>query len=179
MLAEVVGITLLSGIGLMDISKIVVPETFTWPQIVVGVLLGVGFVVSGYGPGTAVVSAASGHSDALCSLGGVMVGPLVFGLLYPLVVSLYSASSMGVVTFPDLLGIPWSVVAPLVAAMAIGAFLIAERLERHFTAKELIAERLERHFAAKELIAAPTDSLHGALACSRRPTVYTSQMHRT
>lgn len=134
-----VGIALLSGVGAMDLSKLVVPETFMWPQIVGGLLLGVGFVVSGYCPGTAIVSAASGHVDALYSLGGVAIGSLVFGFVYPALEAFYEAGSMGAVTFPDLLGIPWPVVALLVAMMAIGSFLVAERLEKVFARRNAIA----------------------------------------
>jgi len=134
-----VGIALLSGVGALDLSKLVIPETFMWPQIVGGLLLGVGFVVSGYCPGTAVVAAGSGHVDALYSLGGVMVGSLLFGFVYPWVEGLYAAGGMGVVTFPDLLGVPWPVVALAVAVMAVGSFVVAERLERRFAAKAQVA----------------------------------------
>lgn len=134
-----VGIALLSGVGAMDLSKLVIPETFMWPQIVGGLLLGVGFVVSGYCPGTAIVSAASGHIDALYSLGGVAIGSLVFGFVYPALEAFYEAGSMGAVTFPDLFGIPWPVVALLVAMMAIGSFLLAERLEKVFARRNAIA----------------------------------------
>ncbi len=134
-----IGIALLSGVGAMDISKIVIPETFLWPQIVGGLLLGVGFVVSGYCPGTAVVSAASGHIDALYSLGGVAIGSLIFGFVYPALEAFYSAGSMGAVTFPDLLGIPWPVVALFVAIMAIACFILAERLEKVFARRAQIA----------------------------------------
>jgi len=134
-----VGITLLSGVGAMDLSKLVIPETFIWPQIIGGLLLGAGFVVSGYCPGTGVVAAASGYVDALYGLGGVMVGSLLFGFVYPLVEGLYSAGAMGAVTLPDLLGIPWPVLALAVAVMAIGSFVLAERLEKRFSKKAAIA----------------------------------------
>lgn len=138
-----VGIALLGGVGAMDLSKLVIPETFLWPQIVGGLLLGVGFVVSGYCPGTAVVSAASGHIDALYSLGGVMVGSLLFGFVYPLVESLYTAGAMGRVVFPDLFGVPWVVVALLVAVMAIGCFVLAERLEKVFSRRARIGPPID------------------------------------
>lgn len=133
-----VGIALLAGLGAMDLSKVIIPETFLWPQIVGGLLLGVGFVVSGYCPGTGVVAAASGYVDALYGLGGVMVGSLLFGFVYPLVEGLYEAGAMGSVTLPALLGIPWPVVALAVALIAVAAFVLAERLERRFANKASI-----------------------------------------
>ena len=63
------GMTLLSGVGLLDLSQVTVPETFLWPQIVGGLLLGVGFIVSGYCPGTSWVSAAVTMSWTDCRKG--------------------------------------------------------------------------------------------------------------
>lgn len=133
-----VGIALLSGVGVMDVSKLVIPGTFIWPQLVGGLLLGAGFVVSGYCPGTAVVAAGSGHVDGLYTLGGVMVGSLLFGFAYPLVEGLYEAGSLGRMTFPDVLGVPWAVIALGVAVMAVGSFLLAEKLERYYAKRSNI-----------------------------------------
>lgn len=130
-----VGLGLLSGVGVVDLTLVVIPQTFFGAQIAGGLLLGVGFVLSGYCPGTAVVAAGSGYVDALYTLGGVLVGSLVFGFVYPLIEGLYTAGDLGVVTFPDLLGVPWALVALGVAAMAVGAFLLAERLERFYAAR--------------------------------------------
>ena len=127
-----VGIALLSGVGALDLGKLVIPETFIWPQIVGGLLLGAGFVVSGYCPGTSVVAAGSGNTDGLYTFGGVMVGSLLFGFVYPLVEGLYGAGDLGKLTFPDVLGVPWAVVALAVAVMAVGSFLVAEKLEKYY-----------------------------------------------
>jgi rhodanese-related sulfurtransferase len=104
-----------------------------------GLLLGMGFVVSGYCPGTAVVATASGYMDGVLSLIGVMVGALVFGFAWPLLEGFYGSTSLGVVTLPKLLGVPWAVLALAVVAMAVGAFLVAERVERALAAKDQIA----------------------------------------
>ncbi len=128
-----VGMALLSGVGLLDLSLVTVPETFLWPQLVGGLLLGVGFIVSGYCPGTGVVAAASGNLDGAAAIGGVMLGSLVFGFGYGPLESFYKTGAMGVVRLQDLLGVPTAVVAAGVVAMAIGAFLGGEKLERIFT----------------------------------------------
>jgi len=133
-----VGVALLSGLGAMDLSKLVIPETFIWPQIVGGLLLGAGFVISGYCPGTSVVAAGSGNIDGLYTLGGVMVGSLIFGFAYPLVEGLYEAGGMGTLVFPEVLGVPWAVLALGVAAMAIGSFLLAEKLEKYYAKRAKI-----------------------------------------
>jgi hypothetical protein len=124
------GVSLLSGLGLLDMSKVTVPETFLWPQLAGGLLLGVGFIVSGYCPGTAVVGAGSAKLDGLVTIVGVGVGALAFGWMYPLVSRFYVSGSMGVARLPDLLSVPAPLLALGVTLMAIGMFAGAELLER-------------------------------------------------
>jgi rhodanese-related sulfurtransferase len=127
-----VGMTLLSGIGLLDLSLVTVPETFLWPQLVGGLLLGAGFIVSGYCPGTGVVAVASGNLDGVAAIGGVMLGSLAFGAGYGPLEGFYKSGAMGVVRIDRLLGVPIAVVAAAVVAMAVGAFLGGEKLEAIF-----------------------------------------------
>ncbi len=51
-----------------------------------GALLGVGFGLTGYCPGTGLACAAAGRIDALVSLVGMLLGALVFILVHPLIV---------------------------------------------------------------------------------------------
>jgi Sulphur transport len=124
-----VGMALLSGAGLLDLSAITVPETFLGPQLVGGLIFGVGFLVSGYCPGTGVVAMASGHFDALVTLVGMLGGSLIFGFGYDPLERFYKSGAMGVTTLYGALGLPPAVVAAGVVAMAIGAFLGAEKVE--------------------------------------------------
>jgi hypothetical protein len=127
------GITILSGVGVLDINAIAVPHTYLWPQLFGGLVLGMGFIVSGYCPGTGVVAMASGKLDGLFAIFGVMVGSVLFGLGYPLYQAFYHSGDLGVLRFPDLLGIPDAVLALAVTLMAIGAFIGGEKLEHIFT----------------------------------------------
>ena len=127
-----VGLGIMGGIGFLDLSLIVIPDTWYVPAIVGGGLLGVGFVISGYCPGTALVAVGSGHLDGLVALGGIMLGSLVFGFAYDGLESLYLMTEAGEVTFMGVLGVPWQVLAFGVTLMAIGAFFAGEKAERYF-----------------------------------------------
>ena len=127
-----VGMAFLSGIGVLDLALITVPETFLWPQLVGGLILGAGFIVSGYCPGTGAVAIASGNVDGVAAIGGIMLGSLAFGFGYAPLEGFYKSGAMGVVRIDQLLGVPISVVAAAVVAMAVGAFLGAEKLEAIF-----------------------------------------------
>lgn len=129
------GMALLGGLGVLDLSLITVPPTFLWPQLVGGLMLGVGFVVSGYCPGTAVVAAGSGNLDGIVALSGMLGGSLVFGFLFPALKSFYDRGAMGSVRWSDSLGVPFAAATAAVAAMAIGAFVGGEKVERIFAGR--------------------------------------------
>lgn len=120
---------LLAGVGLLDLGQLTVPETFLGPQIVGGLLLGVGFVVAGYCPGTAVVATAAGRIDGMLAYVGVMLGTLVFGAFWPWLEAFYQSGAMGSVRLDQVFGLPFAVVALGVVAMAVGAFVAVEKLE--------------------------------------------------
>jgi len=126
----------LSVIGFMDLSLVYLTPTFIVPQVVGGLLLGVGFVIGGYCPGTSCVSAATGRLDGMAYLGGVILGIFVFGELYPLIAGMANATPMGEVTLPQLLNMPYGMVVFLVVVMALGAFAAAEWGERKMAARK-------------------------------------------
>ena len=128
-LTALVGMTLLAGFGLLDLNALHVPQTFLWPQLVAGLMLGAGFVISGYCPGTSVVATASGNMDGLVAFLGVIAGSLAFGVVYPDVEGFYKSSGMGVFRLTDLLGLSQATLTLAIVFMAIGAFLFAERIE--------------------------------------------------
>jgi uncharacterized membrane protein YedE/YeeE len=124
------GIYLLSDLHLMDLGQVYIIPTFFWPQLVGGLVFGLGFVVSGYCPGTAVTGLASGRLDALVTMAGISAGSLLFAILYPRLEGFYLSSDMGVVTIPGLLGVShWIVIVALII-IAGGMFHFLGRLEK-------------------------------------------------
>ncbi len=129
-----IGAVLLSGIGLLDIEAVQFKyPTYLWPMIVGGFVLGTGFVLSGYCPGTSFVAAASGKLDGLATVGGVVVGGLVYAELESAMGAFPTSGKLGVFTLPQWLGLPAPAVAGVVAVVAIGAFFLAGKIERLVT----------------------------------------------
>lgn len=124
------GLYLLSDLKLLDMSKVWIVPTFFWPQLVGGALFGIGFVFSGYCPGTAVAGFASGRIDALVTMAGIGAGSLVFAILYPYIERFYLSSPMDGATLPKVLGISHWFVMALVYVLAGGMFYLMERYER-------------------------------------------------
>ena len=125
-----VGISALAGLGVMDLAAVSIPDTFVGPQVVGGLLLGSGFAISGYCPGTAVVAMGSGNRDGWWTLAGTMLGAVVFALAWPWVGDFYTSGALGRVTLPEALGLSWPVVSIGIVVIAVGAFFGAEALEK-------------------------------------------------
>jgi len=124
------GLYLSADLGILDLARVWIVPTYLWPQIVGGALFGVGYVVSGYCPGTAVVGLASGRLDALVTLIGVCAGSLLFAVMYPVLESFYLSSDQGSATLPNVLGVHhWVILAALVV-LAGGMFIALERYEK-------------------------------------------------
>ncbi|HEX7625252.1 MAG TPA: YeeE/YedE thiosulfate transporter family protein, partial [Anaeromyxobacteraceae bacterium] len=138
------GTVLLGGLGLLDYRALVqhaASETYLWPMIGGGLALGVGFIVSGYCPGTSYVAAASGKVDGMVTVAGVVLGQLAYtGLEHqPWLARFQMSGALGHVFLYDLLHLPArggpAIVAIAVTAMAVGCFLGAEKLERLLAAR--------------------------------------------
>lgn len=129
-LVAATGIYLLSDLGFLDISRVWFIPTFFWPQLLGGALFGVGFVISGYCPGTAATGLATGRLDALVVLLGIGAGSLLFAVLFPVLEPFYLSSGMGKATLYSVLGVNHWVVLIAVYAMAGGMFYAMERFEK-------------------------------------------------
>lgn len=125
-----IGLYLLSDLHLLDMDRVWIVPTFFWPQIVGGALFGVGFLVSGYCPGTAMAGLATGRLDALVTIFGVGAGSLLFAVLFPFLEGFYLSSDKGAVTLPKLAGVNHWVIIVALAAFAGGMFYLMEYYER-------------------------------------------------
>jgi uncharacterized membrane protein YedE/YeeE len=121
-------------LNLLDLSEVYLAPTYWGPQIVGGLLLGAGFVIGGYCPGTSVAAAATGRIDGLVCALGIGAGTLTFAALFPRLEGFYLSGSAGEVTLPQLLNAPAGLVALGLAVMAIAAFNAASRIARRFAA---------------------------------------------
>jgi len=119
-----------AAIGLIDLGEVFIPPTYLWPQIVGGLLMGAGFVIGGYCPGTSVVSVASGKLDGMVYVLGFFAGLAVFPWIFPSLEAFYNSGSLGVVTLFDLIPIPGLVLALIVLALAVASFFGVVRLEK-------------------------------------------------
>src|SRR5512137_3229713 len=72
-------VALATSFGLLDMSRVFVNPTYLWPGIVGGLIMGVGFIVGGFCPGTSLVSASTLKIDGIVFVLGAITGVWAFG----------------------------------------------------------------------------------------------------
>lgn len=124
----------LGWMGVLDLSLVYLTPTNLWPQVAGGLVLGFGFIIGGYCPGTSMVGAATGRIDAMVYVLGVAAGTWLTGEAFAWIKPFYESGAMGRLTLPEVLHLPYGVVVLLVVLMALGGFAGAEWLERRANA---------------------------------------------
>ena len=122
-------IFLSSSIGLLDYNLVWVPPTYLWPGIVGGLIMGAGFIVGGFCPGTSLVAMATGKVDGVFFVLGALTGIFLFGETVSNFAVFFESSYMGRFTLPELFGVDYGVVVVAVVVMALLMFWGAEKVE--------------------------------------------------
>lgn len=126
------GLFVLETIGLMNVDNVFVPTSLVMASALGGVLVGSGFAIGGYCPGTSVVGFFSGRIDALVFIVGLLLGTWVFAGLYgPAIESVMAMWEVETGdTLMDAYGIPQWVLIGILFAALIGVFYAGSWFER-------------------------------------------------
>lgn len=118
-----------ASLGYLDFTAIYVNPTYLWPGIVGGLVMGVGFVVGGYCPGTSVVSAASLKVDGAFFFLGTVLGAGLFAETVSWMGDFWYSSYAERLLLSDVFG--WSLGTTVVAVtlLALVFFYGAEKAE--------------------------------------------------
>jgi len=130
-----VGLWLLRLVGLMKPDSIAVPQAALMASAVGGALVGAGFAVGGYCPGTSVVGLFSGRLDALVFIVGVVLGTAGFAVFYGAALKSLKAAWLIAEgdTFTDVYGTPEPVVLAVLGLALIAIFYFGSWFERRGT----------------------------------------------
>jgi uncharacterized membrane protein YedE/YeeE len=123
------GVFWLGWVGVLDVSRIYVPETWILPQLVGGLVFGAGFAMAGLCPGTSCVAAATGRIDGLAVVLGMFAGVFGTGLFFGRLADFYASTPRGTYTLPALIGTSYGVVVFVIVAVALLGFRAADWLE--------------------------------------------------
>jgi uncharacterized membrane protein YedE/YeeE len=128
-ITTMLGLFWLSRLGYVDLSLIYLPPTFLLPQLVGGLVFGVGFVMGGLCPGTSCVAASSGRIDGMALVAGMLFGVFVFNELYPLIADFYNSTSLGPTTLAEQFDLSHGLLVFVIVVMGMLSFVLAEHLE--------------------------------------------------
>lgn len=127
------GVIILGYAGWLDTDAIFVNPTWLGPTIVGGVIMGMGFILGGYCPGTSLCAAAIGKVDAMFFVGGGILGIFGFGELFSYTRDFFESTSLGPVEVYDSLGISQGLFAFLLTAIAVMAFTVTSIIEKRIS----------------------------------------------
>ena len=133
--AAIVGSVGLLFLGLfkwIDLSSIYINPTYLWSTLGGGVIMGAGFILGGYCPGTSFCAASIGKLDALVFIGGMFIGILIFTEGYPLWEGFYNAKFMGSPVISEMIGTSRGFLTLLIILVALGMFWVGEWAEKKF-----------------------------------------------
>jgi len=139
-LVAMMGLLFFNYFELIDMSIVYVNEYYVQSAIIGGVIMGVGFIVGGFCPGTSVCAAAIGKIDALAFLGGSLGGIFLFGQTYDWWKGIYMKDYLGGIKISDSLGLSDGFMALLVAAAAVMMFWVGEWAEKKFKRPDITKE---------------------------------------
>ena len=141
-----------SALGLLDYNLLWVNPTYLWPGIVGGLIMGFGFIIGGFCPGTSLVAFATWKIDGIFFALGVLTGIFLFGETVSLFDIFWNSSYMGRFTLMELFGLKTGIVVLLVVLMALFMFWGSEQLERILGKKDPQESPKARYIGAGVLL---------------------------
>jgi hypothetical protein len=135
-ITAMLGLLFFSLFGWIDLDLVYINPTYLTSAIVGGIIMGAGFIIGGYCPGTSVCGASIGKIDGIVFVVGLFLGVLIFGLGYNLWDNLYMVKFLGSPKISQSLGLSDGIFALLLILIALAMFTIGEWAERKFPREE-------------------------------------------
>ena len=117
-------------VGLTNVAHLYVHPTYVWAAIIGGSIMGVGFVMGGFCPGTGICAMAIGKIDAMVYIVGILIGVFIFSESFSLFEGIYEGESLGNITLMDTFGMEPEWVIFFFALMAIVAFIVTSFIRK-------------------------------------------------
>jgi len=139
-IVALVGSQFLSFFGLLDLSLVFVNPYYIGASLIGGVIMGAGFIMGGFCPGTGISALSIGKIDAFIFLFGGLFGAFLFAETWPLIEPLAMAGYKGPMKVDEWLGVSPGVFTFILIVAAVLLFWIAELAEKKFRRPEITSE---------------------------------------
>ena len=134
------GSQLLSFFGLLNLKLVFVNPWYVNASIIGGIIMGAGFIMGGYCPGTGISALSIGKIDAMIYLLGGMFGAFLFAETFPFVQTLASDNYKGPMRIDEWFGISPGVFTLLLILAAVALFWIAEIAEKKLSRTDITSD---------------------------------------
>ncbi|MDP2722084.1 MAG: YeeE/YedE thiosulfate transporter family protein [Bacteroidales bacterium] len=124
-----IGLQYFDYFGWIDLNQIYVLPTYLSPMIVGAIIMGVGFILGGFCPGTSYTAIAIGKIDAMVFTGGLFLGIFLFSEFFPFFEQFYYSGNMGNITIGEFFGISNTLFTLIFVVIAVVAFYVTWRIE--------------------------------------------------
>ncbi len=132
------GMLFLNYFGVLNFENVWMPTTYTWPTLIGGVIMGLGFVLGGFCPGTSVCAAAIGKLDALAFIVGIIIGIFFYSFTYePLWEVLRGSGKLGKVKIGELIGVSEGLAVLIFAIVALLSFWLVDKIKKVYNIKDV------------------------------------------
>ncbi|MGC1392477.1 MAG: YeeE/YedE thiosulfate transporter family protein [Bacteroidales bacterium] len=135
-ITAMLGLLFFSLFGWIDLNLVYVNPTYFTSCIVGGIIMGAGFIMGGYCPGTSFCGASIGKLDAMVFIIGLFLGVFIFGIGYDAWKGMYMANFLGFPKVSTVLGLTDGVFAFLLIIIALSMFWVAEWAEKKYPREE-------------------------------------------
>lgn len=116
------GLLYLNYLGLVNYSLLYIQPTYMTSAIVGGIIMGIGFAMGGFCPGTSLCATAVGRIDGLVFFGGMFIGVFLFSEAFPLFENMYYSGSQGAKMINTIFGISPELFTLILVIVAVGMF---------------------------------------------------------
>jgi hypothetical protein len=139
-IVALIGSQLLSFFGLLNLNLVFVNEFYSVAAIVGGVIMGAGFIMGGFCPGTGLCALSIGKIDAMVFFFGGLTGAFLFAETYPFIKNLADGYYQGPLKINEVLGISPGLFIFLLIVVAAAMFWVAEAAEKKFARPDINRE---------------------------------------
>jgi len=134
------GSQLLSYFGLLNLKLVFVNPFYMNSAILGGIIMGAGFIMGGYCPGTGICALSIGKVDAMIFVAGGFFGAYLFAETYPYVQTIAMDNYMGPMRIDAWLGVSPGVFTLLLILAALMLFWLAELAEKKFSRPDITSD---------------------------------------
>lgn len=135
-ITTMLGLLFFSLFGWVDLNLVYVNPTYMTSAIIGGMVMGVGFIMGGFCPGTSFCAASIGKIDGMVFVVGLFLGIFIFTEGYPYWEEMYKANFQGYPKLSTVLNISDGIFALLLIVAAFGMFWVGEWAEKKFPQAE-------------------------------------------